>query len=1381
MRGRLGGRDSRRGALLAAVLVLVQVVAMTVVGPTPAAAAARPDQAAGGHHGPGHAHGHGHGPGAWTPSSRSSGAPLRPRTLRGTYRLLESSTSGAGPDHVQREVLETPEGWVDVKLPPGHGLKPNQEAELSGATDGTTMDVAEATAVAAAEANPPATGTTKVLVILATWTTPDSVTPAIANDVIFTQGNAWFGEASYGKLQLTGAVTPWVSIAGPTGGDCYGYSDQVMSRAKTAAAAAGFNAAEYNRTIVYFPRCAASAAGWAYVGGSSVWINGFMDQRVTIHEEGHNYGLLHANLTTCTVGGQLVTFANSGCSSFEYGDDFDAMGGSNLVGHFSGPHKQLLGWLDAGGRKTMAANDSATLSPLETAGGLEVAEVRASSARAYWLELRTAAGLDSDFRPGALGVQLRVTDAAVGQGTPHLLDALPLDEASVVLPPQSSWTTPEGARISVGEVTATSAQISVAGGAGPPQVPGTPAAISAVAGDETATVGWARPSDNGAVINSFVVTQSPGGQTATFPGTATSGVVTGLANGTAYTFTVRAVNAVGTGPPSASSAPVTPTLAVPSVSITSPATGTLVNADQVAVTVNAAPNPVTNFPIQWVELLIDDEVVDVDFAAPYSFTADLSWYDEGQHRIGAVARDTNTRELSDEVTIDLVLPKPQVTITSPTSGATLQGLTTQVVIDAQSPTGDISYVELDLGQHAVYYAEPDQGVPGRWTVALDTAYLEDGPVTLTATAYDAFSRKGTSPPVTVTIQRPAPSAVIVSPTSGTVSGLVEFAATASPHPASGAAVNTVLLEVDGITVVGYGVPPASAGAPWTFSVDLRYLPNGLRSFVAIAYDDLGFTGRSAPVTLTLANPTPTVVVNQPGSGATVGGDVTFRATPTPNPSSSSPIGSVSFELDGITVAYATDNGDGTWVAQWDSRYEDNGPRLLTATAYDNDGYQGVSAGRTIQLSNPGPTVALTSPATGAVVTGNVPVTASAATNPATGSPITYVEFQLDGWAVDYRDAPPYSIEIPEYYFEPGPHTLRARVYDAAGLVRSSPVTAITWAVLPDAPGTPAGAPGDASVDLTWSAPTSNGGAAISDYVVQRSTDGMNWAPVADGASPLAAATITGLTNGTGYRFRVAAVNPLGQGEFSPASAVVTPRTVPSAPAAPAASPGDAQAFVSWTAPATGGAAITDYAIQRSTDNGGTWTSVTDGTSTATSASVTGLTNGTAYRFRVAALNSVGQGAFSPASAPVTPVPGLGSVVTVTRVSTEQYTLPNSNGATWVPIDAADLAMTVNPTTAGTAVITANADLWTWTAGLNQDIGIFVDNTLVAWKESGGFAGTFSPNAAYVEAVVPLTAGSHTIDLRWKSNKNAPGQISAGAGPINTAFSPTRLTALLIPS
>ena len=94
-------------------------------------------------------------------------------------------------------------------------------------------------------------------------------------------------------------------------------------------------------------------------------------------------------------------------------------------------------------------------------------------------------------------------------------------------------------------------------------VPGAPTAVSATAGDGQATVSWNAPvSNGGAAISGYTVTSAPGAKTCTSTALDTHCTVTGLTNGTPYTFTVTAANSAGNSPASDPSASVTPTGAV---------------------------------------------------------------------------------------------------------------------------------------------------------------------------------------------------------------------------------------------------------------------------------------------------------------------------------------------------------------------------------------------------------------------------------------------------------------------------------------------------------------------------------------------------------------------------------------------------------------------------------------------------------------------------------------------------------------------------------------------------------------------------------------------------------------------------------------------------
>jgi predicted phage tail protein len=218
-------------------------------------------------------------------------------------------------------------------------------------------------------------------------------------------------------------------------------------------------------------------------------------------------------------------------------------------------------------------------------------------------------------------------------------------------------------------------------------------------------------------------------------------------------------------------------------------------------------------------------------------------------------------------------------------------------------------------------------------------------------------------------------------------------------------------------------------------------------------------------------------------------------------------------------------------------------------------------------------------------------------------------------------------------------------------------------------GAPAGlaaVPGNGQVTLSWAGPALVGCSPVTGYHVYQGTSPGGETEIPVSCSPVTATscTVTGLTNGTIYYFKVTAVNGVGEGPGAEVNAV--PATLPGAPTGLAAAPGNGQVALSWVAPASdGGSPVTGYHVYQGAGPGGeTGRPVNCSPVTPTSCTVTGLTNGTTYYFKVTAVNRVGDGPGAevravPATVPGAPV-GLAAVPGNGQV-TLSWAAPASDG------------------------------------------------------------------------------------------------------------------------
>ena len=193
---------------------------------------------------------------------------------------------------------------------------------------------------------------------------------------------------------------------------------------------------------------------------------------------------------------------------------------------------------------------------------------------------------------------------------------------------------------------------------------------------------------------------------------------------------------------------------------------------------------------------------------------------------------------------------------------------------------------------------------------------------------------------------------------------------------------------------------------------------------------------------------------------------------------------------------------------------------------------------------------------------------------------------------------------------------------------------------PDAPGNFDTTAGDGRVTLSWTAPASDGGAAILNYRyrVRPADDSAAWNPdwtdVPDGSDPGSSAAdetrfvVSGLSNGTQYTFELRAENSAGEGAVVSANEtpLAAPPDEPGRPRGLQADAGDGQVTLRWEAPLDdGGSSITEYQYRHgegaSVPAGATWHSA----GLNSRQTVTGLTNGRQYSFEVRAANSAGEG------------------------------------------------------------------------------------------------------------------------------------------------------------
>jgi thermitase len=275
-----------------------------------------------------------------------------------------------------------------------------------------------------------------------------------------------------------------------------------------------------------------------------------------------------------------------------------------------------------------------------------------------------------------------------------------------------------------------------------------------------------------------------------------------------------------------------------------------------------------------------------------------------------------------------------------------------------------------------------------------------------------------------------PTASISSPVNGAnVSGTISVLANASDN----VGVAHVDFYVDGTQFASV------SSTPYNVSLNTLTLTNGTHTLQAKAYDAAGNVGTSSSVSVNVNNvtppATPTGLAPTPLNAAAT---ITWNANTESN-------------LAGYQLQYKTTAGSSWTLVSGIATTSYTVSGLANGTSYDfqvrakntsamvSAWTASVSATPQAPPDTTAPTVSITSPPTGATVSGTIPVNASASDNVG----VTHVDFYIDGSQFASTSTSPYTASLNTTTLTNGTHTLLTKAYDAAGNVGTSTSVSVT--------------------------------------------------------------------------------------------------------------------------------------------------------------------------------------------------------------------------------------------------------------------------------------------------------------------------------------------------
>ncbi len=254
------------------------------------------------------------------------------------------------------------------------------------------------------------TGEQRVAVILVN-SAQDPIEPYTVQDVEDTMFNnpysaaEFFRSTSFGKTWLTGDVFGWYTLPTPIACQSLNFGPIFSLADADIEFVAADGTQNYDRIMVIYGITGCAAGGQAELspvflrtedGEMIVYrsvMNNIIASKSLAHEQGHNYGVLHANRYDCPN----QDYQSSQCVSHEYGNRYETM--SSGSGHFNAQMKEFMGWFDSGNIVDITNEDSDlyTLHALgEKTDKLQVLRIPRNNKQDYYIEYRSLINIDSE-------------------------------------------------------------------------------------------------------------------------------------------------------------------------------------------------------------------------------------------------------------------------------------------------------------------------------------------------------------------------------------------------------------------------------------------------------------------------------------------------------------------------------------------------------------------------------------------------------------------------------------------------------------------------------------------------------------------------------------------------------------------------------------------------------------------------------------------------------------------------------------------------------------------------------------------------------------------------------------------------------------------------